>query len=142
MAPHHPCCLTPPITNRLLNPFHSPTVPSLCSLGFSTPKECSVHAKAAVAVDAVTVIAAAAGIAVVDAETTTFPPTIITTGYSPITTVAPTATAAIAIPAGHPADVAIASKKRSHPETTTDMSRRRPQALRKSQLRKAEAHYR
>ena len=79
MAPHHPCCLTPPITNRLLNPSHSPTVPSLCSLGFSTPNECSVHAKAAVAVDAVTATAAAAGIAVMDAETTTFPPTITTT---------------------------------------------------------------
>ena len=114
----------------------------LCSLGFSTPNECSFHAKAAVAVDAVTATAAAVGIAVVDAETTTFPPTITTTGYSSITTVAPTATAAIATAAGHPVDVAIASKKRSHPETTTDMSRRRLQALQKSQLRKAEAHYR
>ena len=116
----------------------------LCSLGFSAPNECTFHAKAVVAVVAVTATATAAEIAVVDAETTTFPPTITTTGYSPITstTVAPPATAAIATPAGHPADVAIASKKRSHPETTTDMSRRRLQALRKSQLRKAEAHYR
>ena len=121
----------------------------LCSLGFSTPNGCSFHAKAAVAVVAATATATAAEIAVVDAETTTFqrpqrspPPSqqqVIPQSPLPPLPLPPPPQSL------HQRGIRLTSRSRPRKDPTLKpqrMSRRRLQALWRSQLRKVGAHYR